>query len=173
MKNANTFKMSALLTGLLVLGSLSACCEKPASTPPQNIVESTTIVGLWQKQKEVAVEDVDGNQLTALEGTDLYKCVAPDGTFFLFRAATDAEGRERSRVELYGTYVVSSDSVCTEVITTHCLRPTLSGITSELHFVQPSSNELNVWYNLKSDDGTSGSNEWVPEIWHRVGAAVN
>lgn len=171
MKNAFSFKALAITVSLLSLGFLSSCYNAPQETSKQNIVESNSMIGLWQKQKEVPVE-VDGVQMTIMENTNLYKCVLGDGTFFLFRAYTDSLGHEQSQVELYGTYLLTADTLCTEVITTHCLRPALSGITSDLHYELPSRDLLNVWYNLKDDDGTSGSNEWIPEVWKRVNSAL-
>jgi len=169
MKNTITLSALALMAGMTSLSVFSSCCEeKKAATPPSSIIESTDLVGMWQKEAEVAVEDEDGNTYSLIQATNLYKCILPDGTFFLFRASTDSLNNNISQIELYGTYVVSADTLCTEVITCHCIDPSLTGITSDVHYNMPEKDVLNVWYNLQNSDGTSGSSEWTPEVWRRV-----
>lgn len=140
--------------------------------PAPSIIESNSLVGLWQKEGEVTIDDGEGNEVTVIQPTNLYKCILPDGNFFLFRAYTNANQQNVSQIELYGTYSDVSDSTYTEVITTHCTMPNLSGVSSELRYNMPSNNMLNVYYILQTEDGGSVSNEWTPEVWHRVSSRL-
>lgn len=169
MKNTTTLQTLFLATAAVGLCGITSCCEEPkAETPSINIIESTEYVGLWQKEAEIIVTDDEGNEIPTIQATNLYKCILPDGTFFLFRAYTNGEEANVSQIELYGTYQLSADTLCTEVITCHCINPALTGITSELHYSMPGKDQMNVWYNLLTADGSSGSNEWTPETWRRV-----
>lgn len=167
--------LCALAISVAALGVFSSCTQPAAeSVPAQNIVESTDIVGLWQKYSEVEVEDMDGNSSTILRPYNLYKCILPDGNFFLFRANPGQDSTEvLTHIELYGTYETSADTLCTEMIVNHCSEPELSGRTSDIHYNMPDVNSMNVWYNIKNADGSTGSNEWTPEIWKRVSPSVD
>lgn len=169
MKNTITISALAIMAGVTSLNLFSSCCEeKKAETHPFSIIESTDLVGIWQKEAEMTISDEDGNEFSLIQATNLYKCILGDGSFFLFRAYTDSLNNNVSQVELYGTYTLSADTLCSEIITCHCTNPSLTGIASDLHYNMPEKDVLNVWYNLKNSDGTSGSNEWTPEVWRRV-----
>lgn len=169
MKNTITFSVFALMAGVTSLNLFSSCCEeKKIETPQSSIIESTDLIGIWQKEAEVVTEDEEGNEFSLIQTTNLYKCILADGSFFLFRAYTDSLNNNISQVELYGTYTLSADTLCSEFILCHCTNPSLTGIASDLHYNMPEKDVLNVWYNLKNSDGTSGSNEWTPEVWRRV-----
>lgn len=150
------------------LSSCSASSADPA-TPAPSIIESQSIVGLWQKTQEVTVEDEGGTEATINQTTNLFKCILPDGNFILFRAYTDTlTGIPTSRIEMYGTYALQGDTLCQEVITNHCVLPELTGLTSEVHFSLPDPQSMSLYYNLETPDGSAGSSEWFPEKWVRV-----
>jgi hypothetical protein len=174
MKNANLLPYLAF-AGCLAIAPLFTACGGQATTQDvtnPSIIESTNLVGLWQKEGEVTIDDGEGNEVTVIQPTNLYKCILPDGNFFLFRAYSNANQQNISQIELYGTYSGVSDSTYTEVITTHCTMPSLSGVSSELRYNMPNNNLLNVYYILQTEDGSSVSNEWTPEVWHRVSSAL-
>lgn len=150
--------------------SLTGCAPAPAeSAPAVNIIESTEWVGVWQKYVEVDETDEDGNTLSSLQPTNLFKIILADGNYFLFRATPN--GMERSvdsRIEVYGTYTLTEEGKAVEVIVTNCAKPELSGVTSDVNYSMPDKDHMNVYYNLRGSDGTPGSSEYVPELWQRV-----
>lgn len=146
----------------------SCAPSAPKEATSSSIVESDNIVGLWQKQREAFVEDESGNSLTVIQSTNLYKLINADGSFVLFRAYTDSvSGVNTSRIEMYGNYQLASDTLCQEQIVSHCLRPELSGASSQVHYQVLDGNMMSVYYNIQND-GSAGSNEWTPETWRRV-----
>lgn len=165
MKHIPTLILAAIAAGTFI----TSCGPKAASGPAPSIIESQSLIGLWQKQREVTVEDESGVTLTALERTNLYKCILADGNFFLFRAETDSlTGLPTSRIEMYGTYALEGDTVCHETITNHCSLPELTGIESEVHYKLTDPKTLSLHYNLEVPDGSAGSSVWNPELWTRV-----
>jgi hypothetical protein len=172
MKNATLLPVLAFAGCMATTNFCTSCAPQTETTTAESsIIESTSLVGLWQKEGEVTIDDGEGNELTVIQPTNLYKCILPDGNFFLFRAYTNGEQKNVSQIELYGTYTLTSDSVYTEVITCHCINPALSGVKSDLHYNMAEKDLVNVWYNLQLSDGSTGSSEWTPEVWHRVSSA--
>lgn len=158
---------------LLAAAALSGCTEakvnQPANASGANIIESKGWVGVWQKYVEIESTDDDGNTLTSIQPTNLFKVILADGNYFLFRATPN--GMERSvdsRIEVYGTYRLLEEGKAVENIVTNCAKPELSGIASDVNYSMPDKDHINVYYNLHVSDGSAGSSEYVPELWQRV-----
>ena len=162
-----------LIAGILI-GKYCCCgtCQEQTAAPvSENIVESQTITGLWQKQRTVEIVDEEsGESLEGMEATNLYKCIMSDGTYILFRAKTDATGLVgTSSIEHFGSYALTEDGLCIETIAVCLPNPALNGTESQVKYqILGDKNEvMQVSYNLNT--GEEGSNEWQPETWHRVG----
>lgn len=173
-------KSGMFLSAALVLGMFSSCCNSNApkcdapSASGAPIVESTTYVGLWQKYQETTVEDSETDMvIKSVAPTNLFKCILPDGNYFLYRAFTDAaSGQVVSRIEVYGTYQIQGDSVIVEHILTNCALPELSNIDSDVIYKMSDKDNMDVYYKLRNSDGTPGSSEYLPERWQRVPSAT-
>jgi len=174
-------KSGLILSAALVLGLFASCSDSRApkavaETVPcaSSIIESSSYVGLWQKFQEITVEDAETEMvIKSVAPTNLFKCILPDGNYFLYRAFTDATSDQVvSRVEVYGTYKMQGDSVVVEHIVTNCALPELSNIDSDVIYKMSDKDNMDVYYKLRNSDGTPGSSEYLPEHWQRVPAAT-
>lgn len=151
---------------------LASCCnqncEKQCKSE-ENLAESKSIVGLWQQMKSVEVADEEsGDVFTTLQPAPRYKCIMEDGTYYLLNLNVAADGTVTSFIDHYGTFELQGDSIELEHINTCSTNPRISGITSTVRYSMPDQNTLSMYYNFGLDEGSEGSNEWVPETWKRV-----
>ncbi len=173
-------KSSLFLSAALLVGMFSSCCQQECSKegasagPSSPIIESSSYIGLWQKYQETIVEDPETEMvIKSVAPTNLFKCILPDGNYFLYRAYTDAESNQVvSTIEVYGTYKMQGDSAIVEHILTNCSVPELSNIDSDVIYKMSDKDNMDVYYKLRNADGTPGSSEYEPEHWQRVASAT-
>jgi len=173
MKHLFSFFFVALLGA-----SLFPAC-KPQQEPEscnkvenaQNLVESSSIVGLWQQMRSVEVTD-ESLDATAvlLTPRPRYKCIMADGSYYLLDVKVDADGVPSNTILHYGTYELQGDSIMLEHIVNCSTDPNLAGVTSTVRYSLTDVNTLSIYYNFGLEGGSEdGANEWMPETWKRVG----
>ena len=168
---------SFLCVALLGAGLLSSCLQQPETAAKnksveniQNLVESNTMVGLWQQMRSVEiVDEASGETITLLKARLRYKCIMTDGTYYLLDVKVDTEGVATNTILHYGTYELQGDDVMLEHIVNCSTDPKLAGVTSTVRYTLTDVNTISLYYNFGEGGTEEGANEWVPETWKRVG----
>lgn len=162
------------LCALTGAGAMTSCqpqqTETKQAAETQFLAESNSLVGLWQRMQSTEITDEEtGETLTLLTPKPRFKCIMPDGTYYLLNCKVDANGNVTSAIDHYGTYELIGDTLQLEHINVCSSQPRLSGVTSHVRYSLPDVNTLTMYYNFGLEGGLEeGSNEWVPETWRRV-----
>jgi len=166
-------KQMSFLLGVAVMATAftTSCCNQPQPVPaPQkSLVESTSIVGLWQQMKTNEVIDEEtGMEIVQQKPRPRYKCIMADGTYYLLDVELGEDGSGRSTIIHYGTYSIEGDSLEIEHIEVCPTVPNLNGHDSHVRFNLLDANTMSLYYKFALEEGIPGSTEWTPEIWKRV-----
>lgn len=166
--------MNKLISACLItLGTLSICAsckeEKKPAVAPANLVESSSIVGIWQRmQPSEYVDEETGLTISTLTPRSRYKCIMSDGTYFLLDAKNDRNGELKTNIIHYGSYTLKGDTLEIEHIENCPTQPVLNGHDSFVRYELSDVNTLSLYYRFGVSDGSAGSSVWTPEIWKRV-----
>ena len=171
--------LSFFFAALFGAGLMSSCTPKqPAETAEdstvgntRNLVESNSMVGLWQQVRTTEVVDEASEMaVPIMKLRPRYKCIMPDGTYYLLDVKVDSDGVATSTILHYGTYEFQDSDVMLEHIVNCSTDPNLAGITSTVRYTLVDVNTISIYYNFGLEGGSEeGANEWVPETWKRVG----
>ncbi len=163
------FIFAAFTLGAMIL---QTSCSEPVPQPSpeqKHLVESTTIVGLWQQMKTNEVVDEEtGADIVQQIPRARYKCIMADGTYFLLDAEPSEDGSEHSTIIHYGRYSIVGDSLEIEHIEVCPTVPSLNGHDSHVRYSLPDNNTMTLYYKFALEEGIPGSTEWTPEFWKRV-----
>jgi len=173
-KKLITMKQIYSLFSLSLLAAFmtSSCCggEEPAApTEQKHLVESTSIVGLWQQMKVTEIiDEATGEEIEQQTPRPRYKCIMADGTYYLLNVELGEDGSGRSTIIHYGSYSIVGDSLEIEHIEVCPSVPNLNGHDSHVRYSLPDNNTMSLYYKFALEEGIPGSTEWNPEIWKRV-----
>lgn len=118
----------------------------------KHLVDSQTLVGLWQLVGELKL----GDAVTYLPTSNL-KLINEDGTFINFLAPS----KMPARITSYGTYKLEDNGKFSEYIVSAL--SSIGGTTSKLEYELDKNNSiLTIRYKL------ANSEEWRTEKWGRV-----
>lgn len=165
-----SFQLASLAAGLILLAT---SCTQPKTTeaPVQvpHIIESSNIVGLWQQiQVKDSIDEETGITMTSQTPRSRYKCIMPDGTYFLLNVQQDEHSQIATKVLHYGTYTIQGDTMQVEHIESCADVPALNGHESYVRYNMPDVNTITLYYKFGVETGSPGSSEWNQELWKRV-----
>lgn len=149
----------------------TSCIEGPAQPTIEKkpLVESTSIVGLWQQMKTTEIIDEEtGMEIEQQMPRPRYKCIMSDGTYFLLNVELGEDGSGHSTIIHYGRYTTVGDSLEIEHVDVCPTVPGLSGHDSHVRYTLPDNNTMTLYYKFALEEGIPGSTEWTPEVWKRV-----
>lgn len=164
---ASFLKLSAALFAALFCVS---CGEsKNDNAPKSNLVESSNLIGLWQRLQSVEVVDEEtGLEVTTLVPENFYKLIMNDGTYVIYESIADAEGTPNTRIIHYGDFTLVGDTIEIEHVEISPTYPQLTGHDCTVRYQLSDVNTLSAFYKFNEDDGSLVSTEWSPEVFKRV-----
>ena len=169
MKNIFSFWLVALFFAALYISCTAPTTEEQVASHDTHMMESTSLVGLWQQMQLSTDEDAEtGMVLSAETPKPKFKCIMADGSYFLMEVSVREDGTVDPRILHYGTYTTEGDSIQIEHIEICVDVPALNGQNCTIRYNLASPDMLNLYYKLGVETGTPGSSEWNPEIWKRV-----
>lgn len=148
----------------------TSCCEGKKEVAPSNLVESSNIIGLWQRMLTEEIEDEEtGLTVTTLTPEPFFKCIMNDGTYVIFETVAGASEEAGTRIIHYGDYTLVGDTIEIEHVEISPTYPQLTGHDCTVRYQLSDVNTLSAYYKFVGDeDGSLVSSEWTPEIFKRV-----
>lgn len=138
---------------IIAFGFLSCYGYAQDKTVKKHIVESKSLVGIWQLGGELKM-----GENTKTVYTPTIKIYNEDGTFCVMRMFKEGP----LIVTLYGNYEILKDGKLVEYVSGSLSDPHLVGTKSDLNYkIEKEGSRLEVRYKLATADG------WASETWIR------
>ena len=166
-------KFAPLFSMMVVAAALGSCANQASEekgSSKNHVMESNTLVGLWQQMDINEVLDEEGNVTFQTQvPRSKYKCIMPNGTYFLMEVEPESGAAGAlTKILHYGSYTLEGDTLQIEHIESCFDVPELNGHDSYVRYNLPDDETLTLYYKFGVETSHPGSSEWNQEVWRRV-----